>query len=64
MKGYCYTQLLKMIFLAACMCVSHECLVPLKAKEDVRSVGSELEMVVSHHVDVGNQTQILCKSNK
>jgi hypothetical protein len=24
----------------------------------------ELQMVVSHHVDAGNQTQVLCKSNK
>lgn len=24
----------------------------------------ELQMVLSHHVDIGSQNQVLCKSNK
>lgn len=39
-------------------CISHMCLVLMEAKENIGFPGT-----VSHHMDSGNQTQTICKSN-
>ena len=40
------------------------CLVPKKVRKSIRSCRTGGQTVVSHHVPSGNQTQVLCKSNK
>jgi hypothetical protein len=48
-----------------CVCVPHVC--PVSRGGQKRALDPqelELQMVVSHHVGVGEQTWVLCKSNK
>ena len=52
-------------FACMCVCVPHVC--PVSRGGQKRALDPqelELQMVVSHHVGVGEQTWVLCKSNK
>lgn len=41
-------------FACMCVCICLVCLVPTEAKEDIRSLELEPEMLVSCHADAGN----------
>jgi len=43
-------------------CVSHAPLMSSGHKRALDTLELELQMVVSHHVGAGNETQVLCKS--
>ena len=46
------------------VCVPHTCLVLMETRRGCQIPGTELPMVVNHHVGAENQTQVLCKSSK
>ena len=46
------------------VCVLHVCLYPRRPEKDVGSLKLELQTVVSHHMEAGNQTQDLWKSSQ
>lgn len=50
--------------LLACIYVHHLHAVLIKARRGPHIPSLELQMVVSHDVDAGTPTKVLCKSNK
>ena len=52
-----------LICMSVCLCTMHM-QDPWKTGESCTPLELELETVMSHYVDAGNQTQVLCKSSQ